>query len=103
MSRNRKTKPPAKVNRPKQSAKQAILNNPSGVDTDAPTGHRDRGPLKLSFGLPEDEWQPYLQLVADGHVRFLQLDRRTWLAEQYDLQNDNRLVRFSSLESLAQP
>ena len=93
--RSQKSKPPAKANCPKQSVKQVRLNEPAGGDTDAQNGHRDCGPLKFSFGLPEDEWQSYLQLVADGHVRFLQIDRRTWLAEQYDLQNDNRIVCFS--------
>jgi len=91
--RSQKKRPPGNSSGSRRSVKQIDPHIISKGDNDPQSGSRDRGPLKIAFGHPTGEWQSYLQLVIDGHVRFLQLDRRTWLAEQYDLLNDDRLVR----------
>jgi len=83
------------ANRPKK-AQKSLLGSQSSLNSPNPAGLRtiSRTAPKPSFGKPEDEWELYLKLVAEGHIRFLQLDSRTWLAERYDLEQDDRFVRL---------
>jgi len=96
-SLERRQKSSPRANRPKKAVKAVSLEGGTGGESAAGARTRSRGAVKLTFGEPAAEWEAYLDLVIGGHVRFLQLDSRIWLAEQYDLENDEKLVRNSEI------